>query len=994
MKIRSLITTSSRFAAAALLTVTAVACGSSDSASDSRDRNVGSTVPCASGGPCQVGDTGPGGGVVVIGATQPGVDIWEVAPVNGWGTLADAQILADELEFGGKSDWQLPNKVVLEAMYAEADRFSCSDDSDCATAFGAEAYWASSIGVDYLAPDEGLAVSFESGEEVIDTLQAALAIRPVRTFQMTPPPSPTTTTLPPTSTTSTIPSSQWTRLAVAAVSPVCSSWPSTEAVSYANDNDANTKYLCVSAFGAQGHGGVDFTLAAPGDVYGFKITTANDCERRDPGAVKFQTGEAASGPWSDAGTATFPLARDRKTKSALVSLERATGPTPSRYIRMIVTARQNTWDFCVWERSDSTSVQFAEIELWGVSTAPSATSTTATTSTTTTSTTSTTTTSTTTTVAPTTTTSTVAPTTTSASSQWSKLAVSDVAAVCATTGGAGEDVSKAVDGNPATKYLCQATSVGGGGFGGIDFALAVPAEVHAVKLTTANDCQTRDPAGFVVKTGASFDGPWTKVSEATFSLPRDRRWTSDFFVLDRTTESAASRFVRVIVSRRMNTWDYCSGYDRTVQPIQFAEIELWGIRGTVPTTSTVAPTTTTTVAPTTTVRATTTTTTTVPAPPRDPADCRRGGTCVIGDTGPGGGVVFYVAPTQQSWGRYLEVAPENWAGTVGASMRGGCSRTTGITGSFSEAIGAGRQNSVVMAQQCPYDPVCAYCGQSEQRYRGNGFDDWHAPSIGEARAIYDNVVKTRIVSHSFATIATSNLGTNFRTLVVMDSTTPNIQQQIRDTNNYVATAQRPVRAFSPLPCGEGGLCRLGDTGPGGGKIYFVGDFLNSQTGKMNHYLELAPAGWSGPAADPLAAWGCSNTSTAVADALGEGEKNTMTIIAGCSNSTIAAARARAYRGGAKSDWYLPSHRELQQLCLWATGQPTTKPDCATYSPGLTAKPKVVDTDIGWSGQVYWTSSQHPTYSDSARILTMSNQNPTSSYKTNGRSWVVRPIRSF
>lgn len=803
MKIRSLITTSSRFAAAALLAVTAVSCGSSDSESDSRDRNVGSTVPCASGGPCQVGDTGPGGGVVVIGATQPGVDIWEVAPVNGWGNLADAQILADELEFGGKSDWQLPNKVVLKAMYAEADRFSCSDDSDCATAFGAEAYWASSIGVDDLAPDEGLAVSFESGEEIIDTLQAALAIRPVRTFQMTPPPSPTTTTLPPTSTTSTIPSSQWTRLAVTAVSPVCSGWPSTEAVENAIDNSTSTKYLCVHAFGAQGHGGVDFTLAAPGDVYGFKITTANDCERRDPGAIKFQTGVASFGPWSDAGTATFPLARDRKTKSALISLERATGPAPSRYIRMIVTARQNTWDYCSWERSDSTSVQFAEIELWGVSTAPSATSTTSTTSTTTTS-----------------TTTTVAPTTTS------------------------------------------------------------------------------------------------------------------------TT------------------------------------------------------TTTTTVAPTTTVRATTTTTTTVPAPPRDPADCRRGGTCVIGDTGPGGGIVFYVAPSQQPWGRYLEVAPENWAGTVGASMGGGCSRTTGITGSFSEAIGAGRQNSVVMAQQCPYDPLCAYCGQLEQRYRGNGFDDWYAPSIGEARAFYNNVVKTKIVSHSFATIATSHLGTNFRTLVVMDSTTPNIQQQIRDTNNYVATAQRPVRAFSPLPCREGGLCRLGDTGPGGGKIYFVGDFLNSQTGKMNHYLELAPAGWSGPTADPLAAWGCSNTSTAVADGLGEGEKNTMTIIAGCSNSTIAAARARAYRGGAKSDWYLPSHRELQQLCLWATGQPTTKPDCATYSPGLTAKPKVVDTDIGWSGQVYWTSSQHPTYSDSARILTMSNQNPTSSYKTNGRSWVVRPIRSF
>ena len=44
------------------------------------------------------------------------------------------------------------------------------------------------------------------------------------------------------------------------------------------------------------------------------------------------------------------------------------------------------------------------------------------------------------------------------------------------------------------------------------------------------------------------------------------------------------------------------------------------------------------------------------------ATCATGGTCRVGDAGPGGGTVFYVASTPQSWGLYLEVAPSSWSG--------------------------------------------------------------------------------------------------------------------------------------------------------------------------------------------------------------------------------------------------------------------------------------------------------------------------------------------
>ena len=42
--------------------------------------------------------------------------------------------------------------------------------------------------------------------------------------------------------------------------------------------------------------------------------------------------------------------------------------------------------------------------------------------------------------------------------------------------------------------------------------------------------------------------------------------------------------------------------------------------------------------------------------PRGPWTCANGGSCVIGDIGPGGGIVFYAEATPQPWGQYMEVS--------------------------------------------------------------------------------------------------------------------------------------------------------------------------------------------------------------------------------------------------------------------------------------------------------------------------------------------------
>ena len=151
------------------------------------------------------------------------------------------------------------------------------------------------------------------------------------------------------------------------------------------------------------------------------------------------------------------------------------------------------------------------------------------------------------------------------------------------------------------------------------------------------------------------------------------------------------------------------------------------------TTTTVVPTTTTTVAPTTTTTVAPTTTTTVAL------TCAMGGACVEGDTGPGGGIVFYVADSTQSWGRYLEAACVGWSdGTCGGddstdpTAEWGC-YATGITGADGTAIGTGEQNTNDIVTGCGTAGIAAKIALNLVL---GGQDDWFLPSIDELRYMY------------------------------------------------------------------------------------------------------------------------------------------------------------------------------------------------------------------------------------------------------------------
>jgi hypothetical protein len=122
--------------------------------------------------------------------------------------------------------------------------------------------------------------------------------------------------------------------------------------------------------------------------------------------------------------------------------------------------------------------------------------------------------------------------------------------------------------------------------------------------------------------------------------------------------------------------------------------------------------------------------------------CAQGGTCAIGDTGPGGGIVFIVqTPTAAAPWRYMEAAPNTWSGGSADPEIRWCSNTSNyvpnlLTGDTtavqtSDVIGAGHFNTRKMLRGCTYGAANAAAA-----YNGGGKSDWHLPSKDELNELY------------------------------------------------------------------------------------------------------------------------------------------------------------------------------------------------------------------------------------------------------------------
>jgi outer membrane protein OmpA-like peptidoglycan-associated protein len=181
----------------------------------------------------------------------------------------------------------------------------------------------------------------------------------------------------------------------------------------------------------------------------------------------------------------------------------------------------------------------------------------------------------------------------------------------------------------------------------------------------------------------------------------------------------------------------------------------------------------------------------------------------------------------------------------------------------------------------------------------------------------------------------------------MNSSTSPVDIALRQLVILFTTVALAVCSFAFTPkafavdsraCSEGGVCAVGDIGPGGGTVFFVkssGDFVASKTVTRNgfmgptsdtvtvsltsgeqaaltfDYLEIAAY-----SAVVLRKWAntVSWTATATIDTrIGSGQSGTNSIVAAYPSqnaSNNAAHYANAYSINGKDDWFLPAQDEL------------------------------------------------------------------------------------
>jgi hypothetical protein len=153
--------------------------------------------------------------------------------------------------------------------------------------------------------------------------------------------------------------------------------------------------------------------------------------------------------------------------------------------------------------------------------------------------------------------------------------------------------------------------------------------------------------------------------------------------------------------------------------------------------------------------------------------------------------------------------------------------------------------------------------------------------------------------------------------VTLQKRAHSLGEYVFDLNQDTVTLNEP----GVPTCAEGGTCVIGDTGPGGGKVFYI-----SQDGSSGLEAALTDAGY--------AEWGCFGIYVgATGIAIGTGKSNTDTIIDKCKEAT-AAKLARNYEWpSGQNDGFLPSFFELEELF------------------------KHKDKVVGFTSGYYWTSTE-------------------------------------
>ena len=356
--------------------------------------------------------------------------------------------------------------------------------------------------------------------------------------------------------------------------------------------------------------------------------------------------------------------------------------------------------------------------------------------------------------------------------------------------------------------------------------------------------------------------------------------------------------------------------------------------------------------------------------------CRESGEgCAVGMIGPGGGVVFYDAGSQQWWGRFLEARMEpkafgsNWGPRESLYIDGQDGLSAAMLRLRSMQIGMGAKNTQLMLEKFGAASIA-----------GKIQSGWSIPSVDELDALYNYwklggvgrfyrgvIWSSSEQSATFAWYQQFQDGTKFtdangiirglsgnKDLVMSPYHQGSFASQkfgvvsVRAFPAGAETPPRPVVVSSVrqnAQCSAGVSCAVGDIGPGGGVVFYDA----GSTQSWGRYLEAAPASCE-IAGVPFKPVGGVQGIHALqidrvrAKAIGMGKANTDLIVQkyGATRSHAAAlVRSQACNG--LTDWFLPSSGELNLAWrVLAQNRVNREPT------------PVGGFDIGY----YWTSSDY------------------------------------
>jgi hypothetical protein len=306
-------------------------------------------------------------------------------------------------------------------------------------------------------------------------------------------------------------------------------------------------------------------------------------------------------------------------------------------------------------------------------------------------------------------------------------------------------------------------------------------------------------------------------------------------------------------------------------------------------------------------------------------NCSNGGAatvCNVGDIGPGGGIVFYDAGKEEYWGRYLEIAPQScegvrypWrpAGNNKTVYKPQGDQTAAELRVLAKGIGMGKVNTRIIT-------LALGAGKYAAKYAEDlvcgGRDDWFLPSKDELDTAYNRLAQNRVGSKD-TPIGGFNKGYYWTSTDYNDKTA--WSQYFMDGQQFdrVQTMDgnrtppnpfrvRAIRAFGTnsvtLTCAQGGSCKLGDTGPGGGRVFYVAPDLLMANGKGARYMELYPEGF------PFTFGDCERKEQVIATRsnIGSGLSNTRLLAKKCPAMTNTSVQI-----GTANDWFIPSIEELK-----------------------------------------------------------------------------------